>query len=98
EASLNKWETYLRAREAGVEVPVCWLIEGAADLERAAGEAAYPCVLKPLSAHHWRQGRNWELVGARKAIAVASEKELFDEYGAIARADRRALIQELVPG
>jgi len=55
-------------------------------------------VLKPLAAHHWRQGRNWAIVGERKAIAIESRQELEFEYEAIAHADKRALLQELVPG
>jgi predicted ATP-grasp superfamily ATP-dependent carboligase len=97
-ASLNKWETFLAAKRAKVATPGAWMIEGLDDLERAAAEIRYPCVLKPLSAHHWRQGGNWELVGARKAIGIASEEELRAEYHAIARADSRALVQEMVPG
>jgi predicted ATP-grasp superfamily ATP-dependent carboligase len=55
-------------------------------------------VLKPLSSHQWRQRRNWELVGARKAIGVSSESELIREYAHIAQAEKRAVLQELVPG
>ena len=98
EASLNKWNTFQAARRAGVATPGAWMVESAGDLERAARETRYPCVLKPLSAHHWRQGANWELVGARKAIGIASEAELRAEYLEIARADKRALVQEMVPG
>ena len=58
----------------------------------------FPCVLKPVSAHHWRKARNWERVGARKAICVASFEELHEEYSRIALADNRALLQEAVPG
>jgi predicted ATP-grasp superfamily ATP-dependent carboligase len=81
-----------------VAAPRAWIIEDVESMERAAKEAAYPCVLKPLEAHYWRQGGNWELVGARKAIAVGGAADLRSEYRAIARADHRALLQEMVPG
>jgi predicted ATP-grasp superfamily ATP-dependent carboligase len=97
-ASLNKWETLLCARRANIPAPSAWIIENQDDLDRAIGEVVYPCVLKPLSAHHWRQGQNWQIVGARKAIGVGSEAELRTEYRGIARADSRALLQEMVPG
>jgi predicted ATP-grasp superfamily ATP-dependent carboligase len=97
-ASLDKWETYLLAQRAGVETPRCWLIESDSDLERTAAEAAYPCVLKPVESHHWRRGSNWEKVGGRKAVAIYSREQLSSEYAAIARADRRALLQEMVLG
>lgn len=95
---LNKWETYVWAREAGVATPKCWLIEGERDLRGALDELTYPCVLKPLSAHHWRRGGNWGIVGGRKAIGIASREDLLAEYAAVARADERALLQEMVPG
>jgi predicted ATP-grasp superfamily ATP-dependent carboligase len=98
EACLNKWETYQWAVKTRVAAPKAWTIEDAGGLESVIEEVTYPCVLKAVAAHHWRKGGNWELVGARKAIAIASPEELCAEYAAIARADSRALIQEMVTG
>jgi predicted ATP-grasp superfamily ATP-dependent carboligase len=98
EACLNKWQTYEWAVKTGVAAPRAWTFEDAKGLERIIGEVTYPCVLKAVAAHHWRKGGNWELVGARKAIAIASPAELRAEYNAIAKADSRALIQEMVGG
>jgi D-aspartate ligase len=95
---LDKWETFVAAGLARVATPRCWRIESADDLERAAGEVTFPCVLKPLVAQSWRQGRNWEIVGARKAIGIGAAHELFAEYAGIAKADPRVLLQEMVPG
>jgi predicted ATP-grasp superfamily ATP-dependent carboligase len=95
---LSKMETHGAAERAGIAAPRCWLIEDREDLSRAAAEVTYPCVLKPLSSHHWRQGGNWRLVGARKAIGIHSERELLAEYDTISRADKRAVLQEMVPG
>lgn len=96
-ACLDKWETWLWAQKAQVAAPKCWLIEGEGDLSRI-DDLTFPCVLKPLAAHHWRQGKNWALVGNRKAIGISSREELISEYALIARADKRALLQEMVPG
>lgn len=98
EACLNKWETFQWAERAGVQTPRCWLIENPEDLPRVIPEVTYPVVLKPLAAHHWRQGTNWEIVGGRKAISIATPEELRREYDSIAQADPRALLQELIPG
>jgi predicted ATP-grasp superfamily ATP-dependent carboligase len=95
---LDKWETYLCAQRAGVATPRCWLIEAEQDLLRVVPELTYPCVLKPVSAHDWRKGANWDIVGHRKAIAILSLKQLLSEYTAIARADQRVLLQEMIPG
>jgi len=98
ETSLNKWETYRAAQSAGVPVPKCWSITGKEDLLRVERELRFPSVLKPVSAHHWREGANWKLVGSRKAIAVRSFEELLGEYEKIATVESRALLQEMVPG
>jgi D-aspartate ligase len=98
QACLNKWETYRCAERAGVATPRCWLIECDHDLRQAAMEVKYPCVLKPLSARHWRHGHNWRIVGERKAIPVFSEQELSAEYKTVGEADKRAVIQEMITG
>jgi len=98
EACLDKWQTYLWAQRSKIDTPKCWRIEGEADLAGILDEVVYPCVLKPLAAHQWRTGKNWTLVGARKAIPIYSRTELLTEYAAIARADKRALVQELIAG
>jgi predicted ATP-grasp superfamily ATP-dependent carboligase len=97
-ACLNKWETYRSAQRAGVAAPRCWRIETVQDLQHAGQEVTYPCVLKPLSAHHWRKAGNWKIVGARKAIVAHSEEDLRREYALVARADTRAVVQEIVEG
>src|SRR5580704_15378399 len=44
QASLNKWETYLLARRAGVASPRSWLIHNEQELHSALPEISYPCV------------------------------------------------------
>jgi predicted ATP-grasp superfamily ATP-dependent carboligase len=95
---LDKWETYLCAQRAGVATPRCWLIEAEQDLLRVLPELTYPCVLKPVVAHDWRKGGNWDIVGQRKAVGILSRDELLSEYTAIARANQRVLLQEMIPG
>jgi predicted ATP-grasp superfamily ATP-dependent carboligase len=98
EACLDKWQTHLWAQRSEVDTPKCWRIESERDLAGILDVVTYPCILKPLAAHQWRTGRNWTLVGARKAIPVYTPNELLTEYAAIARADKRTLVQELIPG
>ena len=50
-------------------------------------KTVYPCVLKPVGAHHWRKGKNWKLVGARKAISVDSANDLRAQYANVSRAN-----------
>src|SRR5579884_2486833 len=95
---LDKWRTYIAACEAGVPAPRSWLIQESGDLETMLSEITFPCVLKPLEAHHWRAGGNWEIVGGRKAIPASSAGELVAEYAIVSRAEKRALVQEVIPG
>ena len=97
-ACLDKWQTYLGAQQAGVAVPKCWLIGNRQQLLQTAKEVSYPCILKPVAAHHWRREGNWNLVGGRKVVCIESQDQLLAEYTAIARADERVLLQEMIPG
>ncbi len=97
-ACLDKWETYQWAERAGIPTPKSWFLRGPESLTRVLPNVTFPCVLKPLASHHWRRGRNWDIVGARKAIGIASAADLLKEYAAVSRADERALLQEMVAG
>jgi D-aspartate ligase len=95
---LDKWKTVRAAAHAGVASPKTWVVHSEADLARLEAEIAYPCVIKPVAAHHWRGVRNWQLVGARKAVGAMSSEELHSEYTSVARANASVLIQECIPG
>lgn len=98
EACLDKSQTYRWAQMAEVPTPRCWTVASREDLVRIAPELTFPCVLKPVSAHHWRKAGNWQMVGSRKAFSIVSLGELLAEYDQISRAESRALLQEMVPG
>lgn len=98
DACLDKWKTYLAAREAGVPTARSWKIENQEDLCRSISEISFPAVMKPISAYYWRKAGAWDQVGARKAIHLRSAVELKREYEQVAYADGRVLIQEMVPG
>jgi predicted ATP-grasp superfamily ATP-dependent carboligase len=98
EFCLNKWETYLWAQRTDVPTPKAWVIENESDLAGLLDEVTYPCVLKPLAAHQWRTGRNWMLVGGRKAIPLLNRSELSAEYAVTSQAVQQVLVQEMIPG
>jgi predicted ATP-grasp superfamily ATP-dependent carboligase len=95
---LDKWRTYRAARSAGVPVPQSWLVETKDELRQISKTVRFPCVLKPPASRRWHQGASWQLVGARKAIGIASRDELIAQYEQVAQADKRALVQEMVLG
>ena len=96
--SLDKWETFAASQRAAIPAPRCWPISGEASLRAALAQLSYPCVLKPLAAHHWREAGKWAAVGERKAIGIESEQQLRQEYARIVDREPRALIQEMIPG
>jgi predicted ATP-grasp superfamily ATP-dependent carboligase len=97
-AALDKWETARCAEAAGVTGPRSCVVTDTESLMTVADVVDYPCVLKPISAHHWRKATNWETVGRRKAIAIDSKAELIEQYRVVSPVEPRALIQEIVPG
>ncbi len=96
--ALDKNETFRRANTCAVASPRSWAIGSETDLLSVRQELVFPAIVKPLAAYHWRTAAKWELVGGRKAIAVNSFDELLFEYRTVARADARAIVQELIPG
>src|SRR5579862_8916903 len=62
-ACLDKWETYHWAEQIGVASPRSWAIDSERDLRQVLPEITFPCVMKPISAHAWRKGGNWAVVG-----------------------------------
>jgi predicted ATP-grasp superfamily ATP-dependent carboligase len=96
--SLDKWATYRAAVDANVVTPRCWMLDGDEDVKRIIDEVSYPCVLKPVASRDWRVDDNWQKVGARKAIGIFSPQDLLAEYAQVARANQRALLQDMVAG
>lgn len=98
EACLDKWRTYETALRVGVPVPKTWKLDGEESVRRTLPEVCFPCILKPLAAHRWREDRNWQIVGERKAIIIHTPQQFVEEYERAAQADPRALLQEMIPG
>ncbi len=97
-ACLDKWETHHWAHRAGISTPNAWMVNSAEDMRRALEEVRYPCVMKPVESFDWHKGKNWALVGGRKAIGVASREQLLEEYQTVSAAGERVLVQEMVEG
>jgi D-aspartate ligase len=95
---LDKAKTAAAAERAGVKTPHSQAIQSRAELDRLLPGLAFPCVLKPQAAHHWRKPGVWQSAGSRKAIAAASAQQLQAEYDRICPREPRALVQEIVPG
>lgn len=86
------------AVNAGIPVPRTTVVKGDTKLGSAARAVGFPCVVKPISSIHWRQGNNWNRVGARKAFRVANFRELQQVYERICTVHSEVLLQEWIPG
>jgi predicted ATP-grasp superfamily ATP-dependent carboligase len=95
---LDKLETARLAERAGVDSPRTVLCCSRKDLEKETGRLRFPVVLKPRSAHEWRQGGVWQKVGARKAILAETAKRLVAEFEGVIGITGAVLVQEFVPG
>ena len=90
---MDKASLYAIAGEAGVRAPVVERIRGHADLDAAAGRAAYPSLLKPVLSHVYR-----DLFGTRRNILVHDPDELRAEATPALDAGLEWLVTEFVPG
>ncbi len=86
------------AMRAGIPVPRTTVVADRAQLQSRAESVGFPCVLKPVSSVHWRQGTNWKAVGGRKAFRANSLVELQQLYERISRVQCELLLQEWIPG
>jgi biotin carboxylase len=100
EAARDKSVQAALLARAGVRAPSARVYETASDPERAAREAAYPCVLKPLflsaSRGVIRADMPEEFAAAWRTIrSIVEEPEVAARGG---EAARRILVEEFVPG
>lgn len=95
---INKGVLVKAAISAEVPVPRTLVVHSALDLSRVGKEVGFPCVVKPVSSVEWRRGKNWSLVGGRKAFAAENISQLKDRYEQLAGVTPELLIQEWIPG
>jgi D-aspartate ligase len=86
------------AIRAGVPVPRTAVVRDITELQLGAEKAGFPCVVKPVSSVHWRQGQNWDVVGRRKAFRADNVGELQREYKRVSKVRSEILLQEWIPG
>jgi predicted ATP-grasp superfamily ATP-dependent carboligase len=81
------------ARAAGVKVPWTTAIYALEDVWRAAAEAPWPCILKPVLSHRWRL-----TMGEDRVMLVTDPDEAAREAGRALAAGFPLVLSEYVPG
>ena len=91
---LDKERTYALCRQIGVPCPRTATVSTREEAERAAGEFAYPCALKPRESHVFAQ--HFGILA--KAVPVGSPEELVAAFERTAELGVSMLVTEIVPG
>lgn len=90
----DKRSTLELALENGVPIPETRFVKNSAELNLAAQEMRYPCVVKPRWSVVWQKDRAFD----RRGGFVNSPSELIATYNSIHQYFPYPLIQEYVPG
>jgi predicted ATP-grasp superfamily ATP-dependent carboligase len=90
---MNKGSLYELAARSRVRFPWTLRLSSPTDLDRIAGEASYPCLMKPALSHVWRG-----LFGEHRVIPLAGPEDLLREARPGLEAGLELLVTEHVPG
>jgi predicted ATP-grasp superfamily ATP-dependent carboligase len=89
---LDKLETYLLARDAGVPTPKFWQISTQADLAELRDELVYPIIVKPVLSHIFQQKFS------TKFIVADTFEQLCQAFTVAEDAHIDVLLVEKIPG
>src|SRR4051794_29059114 len=92
-ALMNKQSTYEVAERAGVRYPRSRFVSTEAELQAAAEEMVYPCVMKPCLSHVWRS-----IFGDDRVLLAETPEELVEGSRPALAHDLEIIVSEYVPG
>jgi predicted ATP-grasp superfamily ATP-dependent carboligase len=93
EMMVDKTRFYTYAQEEGFPIPRTFFLGSRSDAEQAAGELAFPCILKPSS-----RSAVWMQHTKLKAFKVANAEELLSLYDHYHRWADALIVQEWIEG
>ena len=93
----TKERQYAVAGEHGLPVPRTEFLEAVEDAERFAGEARFPCLLKPLHFREWRRDPAHPLYD-RKVVIAKTPEELRRWYVSASSMASSMMAQEIIEG
>jgi len=94
---IDKWNLYITAKQAGIPVPVTYLVEQESDLNNIRSSLRYPMVMKPTRSADW----SYDMCNKTKVFKLAivsSFNELYDIYNRVKVFNPRILLQEYING
>jgi len=97
-ALATKEQQYALAAKHGLPIPRSTYIQSRADLERFAGEARFPCLLKPRHQREWDVLPEGNKLRGLKLITAETAAELFDEYALTEPYRPEVMAQEIIAG
>lgn len=90
---LDKQESCLLARDAGIPYPKTYLISDTNELMEISSQISYPCIIKPRLSHLWK-----EKYTEAKVAEARNKDELFGIYKKVRERGLEVIIQEIIPG
>jgi D-aspartate ligase len=93
EKLMDKVSFYTYAQEAGLPIPGTFFLRSRADVEQAAKQLSYPCILKPPM-----KTPTWEQNTKSKVFKLESAQELLETYDRCASWADLLMVQEWIEG
>ena len=95
----NKKFQYLAAEGAGVPIPETYYLDRPGSIEDVAGRVSYPCIIKPVYSHLWRQYvQKVGVLNSGKVIVCPSPEELINHWTRVADSGIEWVVQERIGG
>jgi D-aspartate ligase len=92
-ALMDKERADAIAREAGVPAPWTAMVNGAEELDGAVAQAPWPCVVKPIFSHQWR-----ERYGGVRVFLVSDAEETTRRLAQPLRDGVGMMLSQYIPG
>ena len=95
----NKKFQYLAAEAAGVPIPETYYLDRPGSIEDVAGRVSYPCIIKPVYSHLWRQYvQKVGVFNSGKVIVCPSPEEFINHFTRVADSGIEWVVQERIGG
>ncbi|MBU1061533.1 MAG: hypothetical protein KJ957_03375 [Candidatus Omnitrophica bacterium] len=99
EKLVTKDALFKTALECNIPIPDTYIPTSLSEVKSIASKISYPCIIKPVRSHSWRQKSMQNILGeGNKVIVVRTRDELINYYTKIASCDPDVIISEVIPG